>query len=236
LWVDLAVSHFNLNKEMIKKLLVVITFAALVVACGDKKKNNVEEPKIFGVEALIESENEVTLIGKLGICPVSQEDVVLAGKGAFVKVVLAEGVELDETLIGGGASVTGTLSAIVLDEEAIAELEARFAEVKEKCCAKKAAEEGAENAEPKKCCKEKEGEKCCKDKEGKEKSCCSAPKLGDKIFILTATKIEKFECPNKGKCCKEGEKSCEKKDGEKCCKEKEDAKCCEKKAEEKTAE
>jgi hypothetical protein len=216
---------------MIKKLLVVMTLVTVIVACGDKKKDSTEAPKFAGVAALVESADsllaldEVTLVGKLAICPVSQEDVVLVGKGAFVKVALGEGVALDETLLDNAAAVTGKLSFVELDEAAIAELEAKCAEVKE-TCAKKAEEvatEGNATAEPKKCCAEKEG-----------KSCCSAPKVGDKIFTLTATKIEKFECPNKDKCCKDGEKKCcEKKEGEKCCKDKE-AKSCEGKTETKT--
>ncbi|MDR1983571.1 MAG: hypothetical protein LBQ28_01930 [Prevotellaceae bacterium] len=192
---------------MIKKLLVVITLAAVVVACGDKKKDNTEQPKFVGVEALVESADslvaldEVTLVGKLGLCPLTKEDVVLAGKGTLVKVVPAEGVIVDTLLFGGAAAVTGKLSFEVLDSATVAELEAKLAECKAACTkAKEEVEvketETTENAEVKKGC-------CAKE----EKSCCSAPKAGDKVFTITVVKVEKFECPNKDKCCKEGEKT-----------------------------
>ena len=228
--VNLDVSHFNQNKEMIKKLLVVIMFAATVVACSDKKKEKAEEPNFIGVEALIERADEllaleeVTLVGKLDACPVSQEAVVLIGKGAFVQVVLAEGVSCDEFL-GKAAQVTGKLSFVELTEECIAAMEEKFEEAKAACaekCAKKAEEE-------KTCADSEEAKKCCKEK---EKSCTEL-KVGDKFYTLTATKIEKFECPKAGKCCGD-EKACEKKEGEKCCKEKtETEKTC---AENETAE
>lgn len=196
---------------MIKKLLVVITLVTVVVACGDKKKDNTETPKYVGVEALVESADslvaldEVTLVGKLGLCPLTKEDLVLAGKGTLVKVVLAEGVVVDTLLYGKAVAVAGKLSYEVLDADAIAALEAKLAECKASC--EKAKEEKvAEDAtaEPK--------EGCCANK---EKSCCSAPKVDDKVYTIKVTKVEEFVCPNKDKCCKEGEtateeqKSCE---------------------------
>ncbi|MDR0754463.1 MAG: hypothetical protein LBF04_03650 [Prevotellaceae bacterium] len=191
---------------MIKKLLVVITLATVVIACGDKKKDNKETPKVC-VEALAESADslvaldEVTLVGKLGLCPVSNEDVVLAGKGALVKVVPAEGVNVDTLLFGKPVAVTGKLSVEVLDSAAVAVLEANVAE-KKAACEKAKEEKKVENAEA-------ETKSCCAKKEGK--TCCSAPKAGDKLYTVTVTKIEAFECPEKDEksCEKEGEKTAE---------------------------
>jgi hypothetical protein len=199
---------------MIKKLLVAITLVAVVVACGDKKKSTTEEaPKCVCVASLAENADslmnlaEVTVVGKLATCPLSN-GFVLKGEGAFAQIILAEGVEVNEELVGGPVSVTGKLSAITLDSAAIAEIEAKMAEAKANCeaakeetCEKKC--EKAEGTEEKGCCSKEEGKKCC-----------AAPKVGDNVFTLTVTKIEKFECANaEKKCCKaEGEtKECEKK-------------------------
>ncbi|MDR2651981.1 MAG: hypothetical protein LBC68_06655 [Prevotellaceae bacterium] len=191
---------------MIKKLFVVITLATVVIACGDKKKDNTEAPKYVGVEALVESADslvaldEVTLVGKLGLCPVSKEDVVLAGKGTLVKVVPAEGVTVDELLYGKAVAVTGKLSVEELDSVAVAALEAKLAEVKAACEQAKAEDKDAATTE--------ETKSCCAKEEGK--SCCSKPKVGDKVYTVTVTKVEEFVCPEKDdKCCKkegEGEK------------------------------
>ncbi|MDR2293361.1 MAG: hypothetical protein LBE11_07815 [Prevotellaceae bacterium] len=191
---------------MIKKLLVVITLATVVIACGDKKKDNTDAPKCVGVETLAESADslvaldEVTLVGKLGLCPVSNEDVVLAGKGALVKVVPAEGVNVDTSLFGKPVAVTGKLSVEVLDSAAVAALEAKVAE-KKAACEKAKEEKKVENAD--------EAKGCCAKKEGK--SCCSAPKAGDKLYTVTVTKVEEYQCPEKEEtnCEKEGEKPAE---------------------------
>jgi hypothetical protein len=198
---------------MIKKLLVVITLATVVIACGDKKKDNTEAPKHVGVEALVESADslvalgEVTLVGKLGLCPVSKEDVVLAGKGASVKVVPAEGVNVDTLLFGKHVAVTGKLSVEVLDSATVAAFEAQIVEHKAAC--EKAKEEQKIETEKVKDAEE-EAKGCCAKKEGK--SCCSAPKAGDKLYTVTVTKIEEFACQEKSdKCCskKEEEKETE---------------------------
>lgn len=195
---------------MIKKLLVVITLVTVVVACGDKKKDNTETPQYVGVDALVESADslvaldEVTLVGKLGLCPVTKEDLVLAGKGTFVKVVLAEGVNVDTLLYGKGVAVVGKLSVEVLDEEAIAAVEAKLAECKAACDKAKEEKVAEEKVAEDATAEPKEG--CCANK---EKSCCSAPKVGDKVYTITVTKVEEFECPNKDKCCKEGEEATE---------------------------
>jgi hypothetical protein len=189
---------------MIKKLLVVITLATVVIACGDKKKDNTETAlKCVGVEVLAESADslvaldEVTLVGKLGLCPVSKEDVVLAGKGVLVKVVPAEGVVVDTLLFGKAVAVTGKLSVEVLDTATVAALEAKLAECKASC--EKAKEEQTvatdESAETKSCCAKKEG-----------KSCCSAPKAGDNVYTVTVTKLEEVKCSAKDDaCCKKAE-------------------------------
>ncbi|MDR2127219.1 MAG: hypothetical protein LBP63_10375 [Prevotellaceae bacterium] len=192
---------------MIKKLLVVITLATVVVACGDKKKDNTEAPKYVNVEALVESADslvaldEVTLVGKLGLCPFTKEDVVLAGKGAVVKVVPANGVTVDTLLLGKSVSVTGKLSVEVIDSAAVAALEAKLAECKA-ACEKAKEEQKTETEEVKDTATAKS---CCK-KEGK--SCCSTPKVGDKLYTVTVTKVEEFECPKKDdkSCHNEGEK------------------------------
>jgi hypothetical protein len=189
---------------MIKKLLVVITLATVVIACGDKKKDNTEAQQFVCVGALVESADsllaldEVTLVGKLGLCPVSKEDVVLAGKGVFVKVVPAEGIVVDTLLFCKAVLVTGKLSAEVLDSAAVAACEAKLAECKASC--EKAKEEckgEAKEAETKSCCAKKEEDKGCCAKKEERKSCCSAPKAGDKVFTITVTKVEKFECAAK---------------------------------------
>ena len=229
---------------MIKKLLVVITLVAVVAACGDKKKDNTEAQKFVCVDALNEDADallaldEVTLVGKLAKCPITDDGVVLVGKGAFIGIVPAEGVEVDKTLLCNAVSVTGKLSVTEWDADAIAALEAKCAEAKAACT--KHAEENPATEETKKCCaeKEKEGKTCCSAGKEEGKTCCSAPKVGDKFYVLTVTKIEKFECPDKEKCCKgkEGEKCCKGKEGEKACGEKKA--CCEEKkaCEGKTAE
>ncbi|MDR1198880.1 MAG: hypothetical protein LBK94_07730 [Prevotellaceae bacterium] len=190
---------------MIKKLLVVITLATVVIACGDKKKDNTEAPKCVSIEVLAESADslvaldEVTLVGKLGLCPVSKEDVVLAGKGALVKVVPAEGFVVDTLLFGKAVAATGKLAVEVLDSAAVAALEAKLAECKASCEKAKEGEKVVpdESAEAKSCCAKKE-----------EKSCCSAPKAGDKLYTVTVSKIEEVECPAKDdKCCKKEEKT-----------------------------
>jgi hypothetical protein len=190
---------------MIKKLLVVITLATVVIACGDKKKDNTDASNYVSVANLVENADsllnlaEVTLVGKLeGVCPVSGNLLVKGANGAFVQLVLAEGVSVDSLLFGGAVAVTGKLSATVLDSDAIAELEAKAAEAKEACAAAKE-EKTCEKAEA------KEEKACCAKKEGK--SCCSAPKAGDSVYTLTAAKVEKFECPNAEKCCKASEEA-----------------------------
>ncbi|MDR0420737.1 MAG: hypothetical protein LBH30_04705 [Prevotellaceae bacterium] len=191
---------------MIKKLLVVITLATVVIACGDKKKDNTETSKCVGVELLAESADslvaldEVTLVGKLGLCPVSKKDVVLKGKGIFVKVVPAEGVIVDTLLFCKAVAVTGKLSFEILDSATIAACEVKHAECKASCEKAKAEQEiTTDETAEKTCCAKKEG-----------KSCCSAPKAGDKFFTITVTKLEEFECPAKDdKCCKKEEKTCE---------------------------
>jgi hypothetical protein len=201
---------------MIKKLLVVITLATVVIACGDKKKDNTKAPKHVGVEALVESADslvaldEVTLVGKLGLCPVSKEDVVLAGKGASVKVVFAEGVNVDTLLFGKHVAVTGKLSVAVLDSAAIAALESKLVEHKADC--KKAKEEQKVETEQVKDA-EAEAKGCCAKEEGK--SCCSAPKAGDKLYTVKVTKVEEFSCPEKDdKCSKKEEEKVEEKSAE----------------------
>ncbi|MDR1554189.1 MAG: hypothetical protein LBS69_12145 [Prevotellaceae bacterium] len=191
---------------MIKKLFVVITLATVVIACGDKKKDNTDASNYVGVEALVESADslvaldEVTLVGKLGLCPLSKEDVVLAGKGTLVKVVPAEGFTVDTLLYGKPVAVTGKLSVVELDSVAVAALEAKLAEVKVACEQAKA----EEKTEEVKDAEAPEAKGCCAKKEGK--SCCSAPKVGDKVYTVTVTKVEEFECPEKSdKCCKKEE-------------------------------
>jgi hypothetical protein len=192
---------------MIKKLLVAITLVAVVVACGDKKKDN-NEAQYVKVCALVESADslvaldEVTLVGKLGLCSFTKEDVVLAGKGVVVKVVPAEGVLVDTLLFGKAVAVTGKLSVDVLDSVAVAELEAKLAEHKATCA--KACEKAKEEQKTEEVAEVKDGEaKECHKKE--EKSCCSAPKAGNKVYTVTVTKIEEFECPDKGDASQESE-------------------------------
>lgn len=187
---------------------------AVVAACGDKKKKEgakPEAPKFAGVEALVKNADslvnlsEATLVGKLEVCPVSGK-TILAGRHGQMIVVNGN---VADSLKGAMVAVSGKISADTLTQEAVDQMTAAMAECKKSC-----------EKEGKECCKDgkkacgKEGKECCKDgkkaceKEGKE-GCCKMPKVGDKIYSIAVSKIEKMQCPKEG-CCKEGKKGCDK--------------------------